>query len=502
MSSLEKIQFLGNYINGKFVVPERADGNIKDISPGDLDDQIMTVNFCSEHVDLACESAQKAFLSWSHLPLEERKKCLMRLREVYIKHENDIAVALARDTGKPLWESLGEAKKLSQKIDLTIEHFIHYVEEQKIHNTLPNLQGKIRYKPRGVMAIIGSFNRPAALANEQIIPALLTGNTVILKPSEYTPFVGQLNAQIIDEANFPAGVFNMVHGGREVGKKLVGHDLVNGVLFIGSYDVGVQIKQATFNHYWKILALELGGKNASIVWEDADLDKALYETLVSSFITSGQRSSSTSRIVLHEKIADQFLDRFYKAAKKLTIGYWDKNPFMGPLISADAVDKYIRFQEIARREGCEILMRGKALDIKPKGHYVTPSITMVNEFNSKSVYQTNEIFGPNVAVYRVKDFDQAATIVNGSGFGMAAAIFTRSADVYEKSYQDIQVGMLNWNRGTTEISPMLPLSGLGKSGNDRPSGSSSVFYCTSPTACLEDQMPFDKSNILPGIEWD
>src|SRR5690606_30786712 len=150
---------------------------------------------------------------------------------------------------------------------------------------------------------------------------------------------------------------------------------------------------------WKILALEMGGKNSTIIWEDADLEKAVYETLIGAFLTTGQRCSGTSKVILHKKIKAKFLDNFYASAKKLVVDHWSKNPFMGPLISADAVEKYIRFQEIAKREGAESIMRGKALSLEKEGYYVTPSIYTVPKFDPKSVYQNNEIFGPNVAIF-------------------------------------------------------------------------------------------------------
>src|SRR6185312_2865102 len=193
-------------------------------------------------------------------------------------------------------------------------------------------------------------------------------------------------AQMFDKAQFPKGVFNLVQGKGEIGKRLVAHELVEGILFTGSYETGLRIKQETLTHFWKILVLEMGGKNATVVWDDADMKKAVYESLIGSFMTAGQRCSCTSRIILHPKIKDQFIDQFYTNAKKLKIGHWREQVFMGPLISADSVEKFIRFQEIAKREGAESLMRGKALSLEHEGYYVTPSINIVNAFDEKSVY--------------------------------------------------------------------------------------------------------------------
>lgn len=291
----------------------------------------------------------------------------------------------------------------------------------------------------------------------------------------------------------------MVHGEVETGKRLVGHEGVDGILFTGSYEVGLKIKQDTLHHYWKIIALEMGGKNATVVWEDAEIDKAIYESLVGGFLSTGQRCSGSSRIIVHDKIADEFTDRFYNAAKKLTIGHWSKNPFMGPLINAGSVEKYVRFQEMANRENCESLMRGKTLDLDPKGHYVTPSIHLVKKFDHNSVYQKTEIFGPNVAIYRSSDFEKTMEIVNSTGYGLCMALFTKNMDLYKQSLLKARVGLLNLNRTTNGASSRLPFGGMGKSGNDRPSAHYAVQYCTVPQASLEDPTPFDKTKMLPGM---
>lgn len=493
------MSYAGDFINGKFIPVEKPDGTFKDISPADLNDLVMTVPYSHSHVDRAIEAAKKAYLPWAQLSMDERKRYLLRLKEAYDSVKEEMAIAIARDTGKPKWESLTEAQALSSKIDITLNFSLDLVKEEHIPNALPQVEGVIRHKPRGVMAVIGPFNFPAHLPNGHIIPALIAGNTVVFKPSEQTPFVAQMMAKCFEKAEFPAGVFNMIQGDAETGRKIVIHENVDGILFTGSYEVGLKIKTETLNHYWKILALEMGGKNTTIVWNDTDIDKAIYESLVGAYMTSGQRCACTSRIILHPEIAEKFTERFYQAAKKLTIGHWSENPFMGPLINSAAVEKYIRFQEIANRENCENLMRGKALDLKHKGYYVTPSIHLVKKFDPNSVYQKSEIFGPNVAIYQTKDFDEALNIVNSTGYGLVAALFTKNRSLYEKALLEARVGLLNWNRTTNGASSRLPFGGMGKSGNDRPSAHYAIQYCTVPVASLEDPTGFDAGKMLPGI---
>ncbi|MCK6599403.1 MAG: aldehyde dehydrogenase family protein, partial [Bdellovibrionaceae bacterium] len=252
------MNFKGDFINGRFIKIDKADGEFKDISPADLSDVLMTVRFKHDHIDEACLSAKKAFHSWAHFSLEQRKEYLLRLKELFVSHEADMAQAIARDTGKPLWDATAEAKNLANKIDITVNFSSKLIQEERIVNALPQVDGVIRYKPRGVMSVIGPFNFPAHLPNGHIIPALYAGNTVVFKPSEQTPFVGQLYAELVEKAQFPAGVFNMVQGDGESGRRLVAHEAIDGILFTGSYEVGLKIKQETMTHYWKILALEMG----------------------------------------------------------------------------------------------------------------------------------------------------------------------------------------------------------------------------------------------------
>ena len=499
---MDSIEYKGSYIDGQFSRGEKSDDQWTVLSPSDLSDQVIEIESKNDHIDEACEVAKRAYKSWRALSLDERKDFLLKLKEVYIAHKDVLAETISRETGKPLWEAKTEAAAMANKISITIEHSIKWVSEYKLENALPQTDGFIRYKPRGVMAVVGPFNFPGHLPNGHIIPALLMGNTVVFKPSDKTPAVGQLMAEFFHKAEFPAGVFNMVQGRGTAGRRLVIDENVDGILFTGSYDVGLKIKQETIRHYWKILALEMGGKNTAIVWDDADLEKAIYENLIGSFLSAGQRCSCTSKIVVHKSIKDKFVDTFYESAKKLKIGHWKENNFMGPLISDDSVENYIRFQEIAKREGNESLMRGKSLELEHQGHYVTPSITLVKEFDKESVYQNHEIFGPNVGIYETDDFDHALEITNSSGFGLVASVFSKNRSLYEQALMEARVGLVNWNRTTNGASSKLPFGGMGKSGNDRPSGDFAIQYCAVPVASLEDMGSFDPEKVMTGMDYD
>ena len=492
--------FQGNYVDGQFLIPSRTDETWTVVSPGDLSDTIGELSASYSDVDKAVDAAKNSFKSWSALSIEERKSYLIKLKEVYQKHKEEIATCISRETGKAYWETLGEAGALAGKIDITINASLSLIEEQAITDALPGVTGRIKYRPRGVLAVLGPFNFPGHLPNGHLVPALLTGNTVVFKPSEMTPFTGQLLARCIHEAGFPKGVFNLVQGGGEVGRRLVKHDYVNGILFTGSYETGLRIKQEIVTHYWKMSALEMGGKNTSIVWDDIDMDRAVYENLFGAFASAGQRCSCTSRIIVHKDRYHEFVDRYHKSAKAIKIGHWKKDVFMGPLINDRSVEKFLRFQEIAKREGAENIMRGKALELDTKGHYVTPSINLVNEHRSDSVYEKEEIFGPNVAIYKSDDLDEAISLANDTSYGLSAAVFSKTRSVYEKVAADLEVGLLNWNRATCGASSKLPFGGFKKSGNGHPSAHFAVYYCTEPVAYLEDEGEFDASKLATGVE--
>ena len=391
------IKYLGDYINSQFVPVAKGHGELKNYSPADLQDHIMNVPFNHDHMDEACLTAKKAYQKWGRLTSDERKIYLLKLKEVLTAHSAEMAEIISRDTGKPMWEAKTEAAALISKIDITLNFSTQLIAEERIANALPQVDGVIRHRSRGVMAVVGPFNFPAHLPNGHIIPALIAGNTIVYKPSEQTPAVGQFYAQMFDKA--------------------------------------------------------------------------------------------------------QFTERFYQAAKKITIGHWSEDPFMGPLINAQAVEKYIRFQEIANRENCESLMRGKALESKTKGHFVTPSIHLVNKFDQNSVYQKSEIFGPNVAIYQESDFEQMMNIVNSTGYGLVMALFTKDKSLYDNALFSARVGLLNWNRTTNGASSRLPFGGMGKSGNDRASAHYAIQYCTVPVASLEDPTGFDATKVLPGLNY-
>lgn len=491
--------YLGDFFGGEFRRPLQPNGQLQKHHPGDIAELVWEGLIEYDHVSKACDAAKNAFRSWAQLPLDERKAYLMKLKEAYISTSTELASAISREVGKPHWEAQTEVQAMINKIDVTINDGLKLVSEVKIENASGSVPGFLRYKPRGVMAVIGPFNFPGHLPNGHIVPSLISGNTVVFKPSELTPLVGQVMAQCFEKAGFPPGVINVVQGNGESGKRLAMHEAVEGVLFTGSYETGFRIKQDILPHFWKICALEMGGKNASLVWDDCDIKHAVYECLFGAFVTAGQRCTSTSRIILRKSISEKFISAFHENAKKFSIGHPSENPFMGPLINAASLDKYLRFQGIAKREGCEPIMRGKALELKTEGYYVTPSINIVPKYNPASIYQKTELFGPNVAIYIVEDLSEAQEIVSRSSYGLVLSVFSSDRKVFEDCYNFSRVGLVNWNRTTVGASSRLPFGGMGKSGNNEPAGTFAIYTCTYPVASLEDAHPKMPEKFPPGL---
>ena len=495
---------LGNFFDGKFQIPSNTNGEWISKSPADFTDELGKFTYSYQVIDDVVRSARDAFKKWSLTPFSDRAELLKRYQTALKKREEELTLVIAREVGKPLWESKTEVAAMINKVDITINESMKFVTDFTIDKVMENTRGVCRYRPLGVMTVIGPFNFPGHLPNGHIIPALATGNTVIFKPSEKSPMVGQIMAECFEEAGFPKGVFNLLQGEREVGRRLVVHEGVDGVLFTGSYEVGTRIKQDTLQQHWKLLALEMGGKNPAIVWDDAHLDFAVQETLVGAYITAGQRCSATSRIIIHEKIFDQFLEKFHSRAKAFSIGHPCENPFMGPLIEQGAVDRYMKFLGIASREGSELVMRGKILELHTRGNYVTPSICWVKdssvELAKRSVFQQTELFAPNAALMTTNDIDHAIALANVTQYGLAASVFTQNKATYEKLWEGLQFGLINWNKSTVGASSRLPFGGFKKSGNHFPTALNSTLYCTAPIASLEVEEPkMAEPTTYPGL---
>jgi succinylglutamic semialdehyde dehydrogenase len=315
-----------------------------------------------------------------------------------------------------------------------------------------------------VLAVLGPFNFPGHLTNGHVIPALATGNTCVIKPSERAPAVGQLYAELAERAGFPPGVFNLLQGDAAVGAALAADPRIDGVLFTGSWAAGRRIAEANLDQPHKLLALEMGGKNAVLVCEDADLDAAARAIAFGACVTAGQRCSATSRVLTFPRVADALCERLVALLRGLVVGYpLDEGVFMGPVIST-------------------------AARARP-GHYVRPSLHRVARLSGASRYQREEHFVPDLWIHSVDTLEEAIAAIDATDYGLVASVFTAQRAIFERVYRDTRLGLLNWNAPTVGASSRLPFGGLKRSGNDRPAGAASPLYCTYAVGSLELERP-------------
>lgn len=502
-------QLKGNYFAGAFHHPptsglSASDTFLERYSPANLDQLLWRLPVDYNYVDDVIESAVKGFATWRKTPIDERIQCLKNFQEIVLAKSDIIAEAIALEVGKPLWEAKTEAAALASKVSVTLSDSLPRIQSKTLPEVLPKTQGHVYHKPLGPALVIGPFNFPCHLANGQITSALIAGNTIIFKPSEKTAYSGQLLIECFHEAGFPEGVINMIQGDGEVARRLVKDKRIRAVFFTGSKEVGQNILKSTYHDLGKLVALELGGKNTSIVHKDAHFDLAIGEVLKGAFLTAGQRCTSTSIVAIHRSLQDRFIERFHELAKKIIIDHpieHEKAPFMGPLIDQRAVDSYLTYVGMAKREGIEEIMRGKQIERKMKGHYVTPSIHLAERFDSQSIFLMSEIFGPNCTFIPYNELEEALSIANGTEYGLAASVFTQDRSVYEHCVLDIDTGLVNLNRATVGASARLPFGGVKNSGNYRPAAVATIDSCVYQLASLDcqDAEPEDLSKIT-GLE--
>lgn len=484
----------GNYINGKFRVPRHADGAIEKRNPANLDDVVGAFSFSRVAADEAILAAREAQRAWAARSLEDRINAIRKVRAAVVNRREDLAAAITREVGKPLWEARREVESMAGRLNVVVDAGLRDVAD-----FVPaGVRGGCRYRPLGVIGVICPFNFPALLAHGFVVPALVTGNTVVFKPSDVTPLVGQVYAEIIDDANLPKGVFNMVQGGGDIGARLAASPRVDGIFFTGSVATGRAIEAVCATQPGKMLVLEMGGKNASVVLDDADIDLAVHECLIGGYITSGQRCTASSRVVVTRKVADEFVKRFMERAKAIRVGDpRAADTFMGPLASEAIAERFLGRVALGRKEGAVALIDGGRFDARAKGNFVAPSVHEVVARSGSSAYQSDELFGPDVAIYRAKNIDAAIEIANDTPFGLVASVFTKSEKSYRAVANEVRAGLINWNRPTVGADARLPFGGAGASGNHRAVGLHAIRWCVTPVSHLEE--PVGNVEKWPGL---
>ena len=462
-------------------------------SPSNSDDVVGTFEVADgSRVDDAVARARAALPAWRDLGVEGRAAVLMRFRDAAAAAASDLALLIARETGKALWDARGEANLLAAKVNVTLEEGMRFVAPIDAGGG-----ARATYHPRGVLAVFGPFNFPAHLPNGHIVPALATGNTLVFKPSEHTPAVGAWMERLWRECGLPKGVLEVVQGRAETGDSLARHEDVDAILFTGSYRVGRALRAATLDQPGKLLALEMGGNNAIAVLADADLDVAVAETALSICASTGQRCTCAGRIFVDSSVIDPFTEKLVRVLAGIRIGPpLEEGVFMGPLIHSAAHESLTRYREMASAAGGE-----RVLLVTPDrpAPYAGAGLVRFLSSAQSHPYQRDEIFGPEASLYPIDDLDEAIAAINDSDYGLAASVMTRDRGHYEYCIGRVRTGLLNWNKATVGASGKLPFGGGKRSGNHREAGITSTVYCSVPQSHLESDAAFEPASLPPGM---
>ncbi|TMP46192.1 MULTISPECIES: succinylglutamate-semialdehyde dehydrogenase [unclassified Pseudoalteromonas] len=449
----------------------------------------------AEQVADAIKAARSAQLGWADMTLEERIVILENFAAELKEHSEEFATIIARETGKPLWETRTEVGAMTGKIAISIR--AHNERTGTTENPMPGAKAFIRHKPHGVVAVFGPYNFPGHLPNGHIVPAILAGNTVVFKPSELTPHVAEFTLKLWLKAGLPAGVINLVQGEVDTGIALASHQDIDGLFFTGSSNTGHLLHKQFAGHPGKILALEMGGNNPLIVKDVADVSAAVHDIIQSGFITSGQRCTCSRRLFIENSAnGDAILEKLIAATKQIKVAdsFSEDQPFMGAMISEKAALGMVAAQQQLLDMGATSLVELKHLE--PGTGFVSPGIIDVTAVKDMP---DEEHFGPLIKVYRYTDFDSAINEANNTSFGLSAGLLSDDSDDYQHFLKRIRAGIVNWNRPITGASSAAPFGGIGASGNHRASAYYAADYCAYPVASVEAEKVNLPQTLAPGL---
>ena len=450
----------------------------------------------TSQVDAAIDAARDALPAWWDVPTEKRIEHVTRYAETIKANTDELAELISAETGKPLWESKTEAGAVVGKAAVSIDSFKERRDTKSFE--LGDLQAVTRFKPFGVLGVLGPFNFPAHLANGHILPALLAGNTVVYKPSELAPAVGQWMAQKFVDAGLPAGVVNLVQGGRDVGIHLANHKMLDGLLFTGSSSAGRALHKVYGAYPEKTLALEMGGNNPLIVHEADDLQAAAYLTVLSAFITAGQRCTCARRLIVVENEKTQpFVTALTDMMSKLRITPYTTTPepFAATVISSGQGNRLMQSQKELLESGAKAIV--EMSQDQNCAALLSPGLLDVTGCSDLS---DEEMFGPILSLIRVGSFDDAIKEANNTAYGLSAGLISSNRENYDQFIHQIRAGIVNWNRQTTGATGKMPFGGCGLSGNNRPSAYYAADYCSWPVASLESSQLELPETPMTGIE--
>ncbi|MET0857710.1 MAG: succinylglutamate-semialdehyde dehydrogenase [Telluria sp.] len=449
----------------------------------------------ADDVRRAAQAASASFAQWAATPLDERIAICTRFRDLLKQDAEQLAQIIAEEVGKPLWEARTEVATMASKVDISVQAYAARTGASSA--SVADGTAVLRHRPHGVFGVFGPYNFPGHLPNGHIVPALIAGNTVVFKPSEYAPRTAVKTVELWQQAGVPAGVINLVNGGRNTGIALGQQPLLDGVLFTGSCQTGVALHKQFGGQPGKMLALEMGGNNPLVVWDVLDIDAAVHHAVMSAFISAGQRCTCARRLIVQDTPAGAaFIKRLVEVAATLTVGpsNAEPQPFMGPVVSNAVAAMLVQAQAAMVAKGGVTLLQMRQPDAN--AGFVTAGIVDVTD--AKGI-PDEEWFGPLLQVIRVADFDTAVAVANATEFGLAAALLSNDAALWKRFSEQARAGIVNWNRPTTGAASSAPFGGIGKSGNHRPSAYYAADYCAYPVASIETSDLAMPAKLSPGL---
>ncbi len=468
-----------NFINGQWTESESS-RTVENINPANTDDVLGTIRQATrDEARSAVEAASHAFREWRATPAPTRGRIVARAARLMEEHKEDLAQLLTREEGKTISESRGELQR-----SINVAEFCageaRRLNGETIQSELPANFAYTIKQPLGVVACVTPWNFPVAIPVWKIAPALVAGNTVVFKPASLTPATAVRIVEIFEEAGIPKGVLNLILGsGSDAGDEIINHPAVKAISFTGSNEVGIRLYEQASRRGAKVQC-EMGGKNPVVVLEDADLELAVESTAQGAFGSSGQRCTATSRAVVVNDIADEFVTRLVKRAESMRIGAGN-NPDMemGPSVDESQFKTVLSYIDIGREDGAElkcggVRAEGDGLD---KGYFVRP--TVFDRVTPDMRIAREEVFGPVLSVLRVKDFDEAMQVANDSEYGLSSSIFTNDAVRIFRFVDEIETGMTHINSPTTGGEAHIPFGGIKGTGiGDREQGSTALDFYT------------------------
>ncbi len=447
-------------------------------------------------IDSEIATAREAWSKWASYGLSDRIEAVRKFSNRLKRDAEPLIELISRETGKPIWESRLEVEEIIGKVDISIKAYAERSSQRRLDGAAGS-KAALRHKPHGLFAVITSFNEPAAIPCGHIIPALLAGNAIIFKPSQFTPAVGQFIVDCMHSAAIPKEIVRIVHGGPDIGAKIAAHPEIDGLFFTGSAHNGVQVNRQFVNRPGKILSLEMGGNNPIIFWDTTDVYSAAVLVVKSAFASAGQKCTSARRLIIKDELYDIVIPEIKRLADRLLINdpHGDPPPFMGPVIDNDAADCLTEsFLALMSHGGKPICHMKRPIKDRP---FVSPGMIDVTDMQERPDL---ELFGPLLQIIRVSTFEEAIIEANNTRFGLSASLLGGNAKQYDQFWANSRAGIVNWNAETYKVSSSAPVGGKGLSGNGRPGAFYSADHCAYPVASEEHQHP--KAMIGIGLKDD